>query len=321
MERLSHGARWAVTLTAVAGLLVSCSIPGTSDRDTEPARTAQGSATPDGDSADGPASPTRQATPDETLGVLPPVPATDDEAALARQLDRATATIRQGDATATEVRQAAEFEQLAVRALATASAASRRGVTSRLRPDTALIVRSSVRAARSLGSMTEPQRRLPRWRIVAPPPATQLLGHYREAQRRTGVSWAYLAAIHLVETRMGRIRGVSSAGARGPMQFLPSTWDRYGDDGDITEPRDAILAAARLLKANGAPGDMADALWHYNPSDNYVRAVREYARTMQRSTSAYRAYWHWRVFYRQARGTYVLPVGYPKTRPVLLPGS
>jgi len=321
VERLSHGVRWAVTLTAVACLLASCGMPGASDRDTEPARTASGSATSSGDPAAGPASSTRQATPDETLGGLPPVPAADDPAALARQLDRATATIREGDATATEVRQAAEFQQLAVRALATASAASRRGVTSRLGPDTALMVRSSVRAARSLGAMTEPQRRLPRWRIVAPPPATELLGYYREAQRRTGVSWAYLAAIHLVETRMGRIRGVSSAGARGPMQFLPSTWDLYGNDGDITEPRDAILAAARLLKANGAPGDMADALWHYNPSDNYVRAVREYARTMQRSASAYRAYWHWRVLYRHARGTYVLPVGYPRTRPVPLPGS
>ncbi|HEX7345303.1 MAG TPA: lytic transglycosylase domain-containing protein [Candidatus Limnocylindrales bacterium] len=169
--------------------------------------------------------------------------------------------------------------------------------------------------------MGEPQQRLPRWRIVAPPPASELLGYYREAQRRTGVSWTYLAAIHLVETRMGRIRGVSTAGARGPMQFLPSTWDLYGNDGDITDPRDAILAAARLLKANGAPGDMADALWHYNPSGSYVRAVREHARAMQRSRSAYRAYWHWRVFYRHARGTYVLPVGYPKTRPVPLPGS
>jgi membrane-bound lytic murein transglycosylase B len=249
------------------------------------------------------------------------VPTTDDAAELARQLDDAAATIRERDATPAEVRQAAEFQQLAVRALSAASAGFRHRVTSRLHPDTALTVRSLVRASRVLTSMTEPQRKLPRWRIVAPPPATELLGYYREAQQRTGVSWTYLAAIHLVETRMGRIRGVSTAGARGPMQFLPSTWDLYGNDGDITDPRDAILAAARLLKANGAPRDMADSLWHYNPSESYVRAVREYARTMQRSRSAYRAFWHWRVFYRHARGTYVLPVGYPKTRPVPLPRS
>jgi membrane-bound lytic murein transglycosylase B len=166
--------------------------------------------------------------------------------------------------------------------------------------------------------MTSPQRKLPRWRIVAPRPARELLGYYRVAQQRTGVPWAYLAAIHLVETRMGRIRGASTAGALGPMQFLPSTWDLYGAGGDINDPRDAILAAARLLKANGAPGDMGEALRHYNTSTKYVRAVSEYARTMMRSRSAYRGYWHWRVLYRQVRGTYVLPVGYPEVRPVLI---
>ena len=84
-----------------------------------------------------------------------------------------------------------------------------------------------------------------------------------------------LPGIHLVETRMGRIRGASTAGALEPMQFIPSTLAVYGG-GDINDLRDAILAAARLLRANGAPRDMADALWHYNPSDDYVRAVTEY---------------------------------------------
>lgn len=169
--------------------------------------------------------------------------------------------------------------------------------------------------------LTGPQKAMPRWRIVAPPPAHELMAHYREAQRRTGVPWTYLAAIHLVETRMGRIRGTSTAGARGPMQFIPATWEIYGGDGQINDPRDAILAAARLLKANGAPADMSEALWHYNPSDDYVHAVSEYARTMRRSAYAYRGYWHWRVLFRHQRGTYVLPVGYPKVRPVLLPAS
>ncbi|HEX6935899.1 MAG TPA: lytic transglycosylase domain-containing protein [Actinomycetes bacterium] len=169
--------------------------------------------------------------------------------------------------------------------------------------------------------LTGPQKAMPRWRIVAPPPAQELIAHYREAQRRTGVPWTYLAAIHLVETRMGRIRGTSTAGARGPMQFIPATWEIYGGDGQINDPRDAILAAARLLKANGAPADMSEALWHYNPSDDYVQAVSEYARTMRRSAYAYRGYWHWRVLFRHQRGTYVLPVGYPKVRPVLLPAS
>jgi membrane-bound lytic murein transglycosylase B len=181
-----------------------------------------------------------------------------------------------------------------------------------------MVVRGAVRAAGLLHAMTSPQRRLPHWRIVAAPPARELLGYYRAAQRHTGVPWTYLAAIHLVETRMGRIRGASTAGALGPMQFLPSTWDLYGAGGDINDPRDAILAAARLLKANGAPRDMSGALRHYNQSTKYVRAISEYARTMARSRWAYRGYWHWRVLYRHARGTYVLPVGYPAVRPVLI---
>ncbi len=249
------------------------------------------------------------------------MPETRNPATLAGQLDRAAATVRDPDATTIDVRRAAEFQQLAARTLATASGVFRRKVMARLHPETALVTRADIRAATLLHAMTDPQPKLPRWRIVAPPPATELLGYYQQAQRRTGVPWAYLAAIHLVETRMGRIRGTSTAGALGPMQFLPSTWALYGGGGDINDPRDAILAAARLLRDNGAPRNMAEALWHFNPSDRYVGAVSSYARTMQRSRSAYRAYWHWRVLYRHTRGTYVLPVGYPETRAILLRGS
>jgi membrane-bound lytic murein transglycosylase B len=309
-----------VTFTLAACLLVSCSTEGSLEGETESERMEGVSPTPSGETAATLLPPTQLRTPAETLEKLPTTPATH-ATALANQLDRATATLREREATATDVRRAAEFQQLAVGTLATASAAFRQKVTTRLHHDTARVTRSMVRAARLLHSITEPQQKLPRWRIVAPPPASELLGYYKEAQRRTGVPWTYLAAIHLVETRMGRIRGVSTAGARGPMQFLPSTWDLYGAGGDINNPRDAILAAARLLKDHGAPRDMADALWHYNPSENYVRAVSEHARTMQQSRYAYRGYWHWRVLYRHARATYVLPVGYPRTRPVPLRGS
>ena len=82
---------------------------------------------------------------------------------------------------------------------------------------------------------------------MAPAPAAELEGYYKEASQATGVPWPVLAAVHLVETRMGRIRGESSAGAQGPMQFLPSTWAAYGQ-GDINSNHDAIMTAARYLQ-------------------------------------------------------------------------
>ncbi len=145
-------------------------------------------------------------------------------------------------------------------------------------------------------SSSEP-RSLPKWRIVAPPPAADLLAEYRAAEARTGVPWQYLAAINFVETKMGRIRGDSSAGAQGPMQFIPETWAAYGGGGDVNSYHDAILAAARLLRANGAPADMANALYHYNPSNRYVRAVTAYAEQMKADERAYLGYYHWQVYY------------------------
>ena len=59
-----------------------------------------------------------------------------------------------------------------------------------------------------------------------------------------GVPWTVLAAINLVETRMGRIVVPGSAAAQGPMQFLPATWARYGGGGDVDNPHDATAAAA-----------------------------------------------------------------------------
>ena len=312
-----HVTRRVTTVIMAACLLVSCSPQQAPDRKTEPDRTQSGAPTSPGE-ASGNRSPAPQPTPDEVLRGIPTTPATRNATALASQLNRAAATVRDPDGTAADVRRAAEFHQLAVRTLTTASGAFRRKVMERLHPETALITRGAVRAGRSLHAMTTPEQTLPRWRIVKPLPASELVRYYRRAQQRTGVPWAYLAAIHLVETRMGRIRGTSTAGALGPMQFLPTTWELYGAGGDINDARDAILAAARLLKANGAPGDMAEALWHYNQSDNYVRAVSEQARTIQRSKSAYRGYWHWHVLYSHVRGTYLLPVGYPEKRAVLL---
>jgi membrane-bound lytic murein transglycosylase B len=169
---------------------------------------------------------------------------------------------------------------------------------------------ANVDAARQLRALTKPRPTLPPWHIVAPAPPDELLAYYHEADRATGVPWAYLAAIHLVETRMGRIRGDSTAGARGPLQFLPSTWAAYGNGGDIESNHDAIFTAARYLQANGAPADMAKAIWNYNHSDRYVQAVTRYAQRMLADPAAYAAYWHWDVYYRLASGDVLLSVGW-----------
>jgi len=178
-------------------------------------------------------------------------------------------------------------------------------------------VKANVLAGAELRKLNRPASRLPRWRIVAPAPATALLASYRVADAKLAVPWQYLAAIHLVETRMGRIRGTSSAGARGPMQFLPATWRRYGGGGDIDATGDAVLAAARLLRANGAPANMAGALYAYNPSRRYVRAVTAYAEQIRSNERAFLGYYHWQVYY----GDTLLPEGYPAVRSAPLPPS
>jgi hypothetical protein len=183
-------------------------------------------------------------------------------------------------------------------------------VLAQLPPALRPVVQANVLAGSELRKLNGPAGRLPRWRIVAPAPAGRLLAAYRAAEAELAVPWEYLAAIHLVETRAGRIRGTSSAGAQGPMQFLPSTWRRYGGGGNIQVTGDAILAAARLLRANGAPSDMAAALYAYNPSRRYVRAVSAYVGQLRANPRAFLGYYHWQVFY----GDTLLPEGYP-TRP------
>jgi hypothetical protein len=150
---------------------------------------------------------------------------------------------------------------------------------------------------------------LPDWQILEPESADALRGYYEEAEAASGIPWEYLAAIHLVETRMGRIHGNSSAGAQGPMQFIPETWESYGA-GDITDDRDAILAAGRYLADRGGPEEIVRALFSYNNDDRYVEAVRSYASVMLDDPRAYDGYHAWQVFFGKADGTVLLPEGF-----------
>lgn len=185
-------------------------------------------------------------------------------------------------------------------------------VLARLPGDIHPIVTANERARRELAALGEPQPNLPDWQILSPPPVEVLRGYYAEAEAASGIPWAYFAAIHLVETNLGRIRGASTAGAQGPMQFIPATWERYGQ-GDINDNRDAILGAARLLQANGAPGDMNRALYRYNNSIRYVDAVQAHAQLMLSDERAFLGYYHWQVYYATTNGTFLLPEGYPDT--------
>ena len=114
---------------------------------------------------------------------------------------------------------------------------------------------------------------------------------------------------------MGRIVGTSSAGAVGPMQFLPSTWAACCT-GDPTITRDAIMGAAIYLVGGGGPADMNAALHHYNPNDGYVTTVTAFAENMRDNPKLYNAYREWQVFYSTSEGTVRLPTGYSESQPV-----
>ncbi len=155
----------------------------------------------------------------------------------------------------------------------------------------------------------EPPVNVPAWEIIEPLEADELLTIYQQAAADTGIDWTFLAAINLLETGFGRIDGLSTAGAQGPMQFLPTTWEEVSD-GDITDPYDAIPAAARYLVRRGGPEDMQRALWGYNNTDYYVAAVSAYAELFESDIASFYAAHAWEVHYSAAIGDLWLPVGY-----------
>jgi hypothetical protein len=118
-----------------------------------------------------------------------------------------------------------------------------------------------------------------------------LLPIYQACGTEYGIPWEVLASINKIETAFGTNTNVSSAGAVGWMQFLPSSWEAFGLDAngdgrkDPYNPVDAICAAAHYLKLAGGNDDLYQAIFAYNHADWYVQEVLLYARAYGRLPS------------------------------------
>jgi membrane-bound lytic murein transglycosylase B len=240
-----------------------------------------------------------------------------DPVELAAALSEAQRTIDDPASSAAQLRGAGQLQQLATVVLARGRATTRRSVLTQLSGLSAATLRANLTAATALGRLNQPRKSLPPWRIAVPPPPATLLGYFKSAQSRYDVPWQYLAAIELIESDFGRVVGLSTAGAEGPMQFMPATWAEYGR-GNVHNQRDAIFAAARFLVANGARRDMPGAIYHYNLSRDYVGAVGAYAGRLSADPRAFYGYYYWQVILARVGGLVILPVGFPHVRPVPL---
>jgi hypothetical protein len=149
------------------------------------------------------------------------------------------------------------------------------------------------RPATIISLRSQQQQQLPVDHAASTARPASYLQLFQESAARycPGLSWTVLAAIGQIESGFGANMGPSSAGALGPMQFLPSTWQvwgttAFGEAGppNIMDPYDAVPSAARLLCANGAgsPSSLRGAIFAYNHATWYVNEVlalaQQYAR-------------------------------------------
>ena len=293
-----------VSIAAVAVLLAACAT-ATVTPSTAPA-VATASSPPT-------VAPTPAPTPAPTAPPWDALPEpANDPTALGAQLVMAEGFIRDPKATPTQLAWAGHMEQLGISRLNdypewTAA------VLAALAPEPRAAIAGSMAAGKELRAMHSGPipKNLPDWHIVQPPPIEELMSYYKEAEAKFGVPWYFLASINLIETRMGRIRGDSSAGAQGPMQFIPSTWAAYGE-GDVNSYHDSILAAGRYLRAAGAPGNMPKAIYAYNHDTRYVNAVTGYGEVMHADPAAYRGYYGWQVYYPTNDGPILMLPGWKK---------
>ncbi len=251
----------------------------------------------------------------DVFALRPPAPAGSPRG-LVEQISAAEATIRDAGSTDEEVARAGLAQQVAYRQLGVHPEWQPRVLAALPEPLKRVAELHAAARREFRGMHSKLSSTLPAWRIVRPESPDVLLQAYRDAEAEFGIPWKYLAAINLVETGIGRIRGTSIAGAQGPMQFMPATWDAYGGGGDINDTHDAIRAAARYLAANNGAHDIANALWHYNHSNRYVVGVRIYADLIAEHPRAFLGFYHWGIWYLTDQGDVYLPVGYKESKPI-----
>jgi hypothetical protein len=117
------------------------------------------------------------------------------------------------------------------------------------------------------------------WHAFVPTDVADHLATMDRAARDSdcGVPWQLLASIARVESDFGRNMATSSAGAIGYGQFLPSSWQAFGNQGNAYDYRDALPAIALYLCQAGLERDPRVALFAYNHADWYVDMVLDLA--------------------------------------------
>lgn len=266
--------------------------------------------TPTGDQA-------LEVQPAETAGDADQLPLPATAAELAVALSEAERTVRNPGLSDDEVRRWGRRQQQLYRLLAV-NEEWKEPVLASVDEDVSSFVALNWVARENLTSLVNSEElaeEMPAWEVVEPLPPQELVDLYKKAEQATGVSWEFMAAINLVETRMGRIRGISTAGAVGPMQFLPTTWAECCE-GDPTVPADAIMGAAQYLVDRGGPDNMPKAVRGYNNSAFYVNAVTAYAEVMMSNERAYWGYHGWEIYFRSSAGLVEIPIGYYEPEPV-----
>ena len=180
------------------------------------------------------------------------------------------------------MRNAAAIVTLALALLGAASASGASGPVFTIVPDgpTAL---PTAEVPNAEGSLLLP----PGWTVSTLTPRTlsfpELSALWHRAGATYGIPWQVLASINKIESNFGRNMGPSSAGAVGWMQFMPTTWLRWGTDAngdgiaDPWSPEDGIFSAARYLAAAGGRTDIERGVFAYNHADWYVRQVLDLA--------------------------------------------